>query len=111
MWYADSMTGNPTPTSQQITETELPADRVKKTRTLYDASAGEIFWKNFVAGMGRALGGIFLYLLLSFVVWVILYQFVWPKVAPFIDNFADMAESLQSFRGIQLPGNLTLPGR
>ncbi len=28
-----------------------------KTKTIYDAGYGEIFWKNFLAGLGNGLGG------------------------------------------------------
>ena len=45
---------------KRIVGSEDGQDRITKTRTLYDAGTGEIIWKNFLAGVSRAAGSIFL---------------------------------------------------
>lgn len=97
------------------TETNNP-----KGRTIYDAGSLEIFWKNFLAGMGKTLGSIFLYLIFLVIVYYLFMQYVFPKFAPMLEKFSNMMDTVEKLQNIQtpqinipnLPGNFPslLPG-
>lgn len=82
-------------------------------KSIYTASSGEVFWKNFLAGFGHALGGVVVYLLLLVVVYFLFMSYVMPKLAPVIatmNSFAKSIESLSALKsgGIVIPNNLNL---
>jgi len=71
-------------------------DQLEKTRSIYDAKAGEVFWKNFLAGLGRAMGGLFIYLI---ILGITVYEFVTialPKISPFIQEYQQAVQGLNS---------------
>ena len=104
------MEQNPQAKQESVVQSEDKRDRVSKTRTLFDAGPVEIFWKNFLAGASRALGGIIFYLIFLFLVGVVFMQIIWPRIQPLLDRFFNITESLQQMQqGIQLPSNLQLP--
>jgi hypothetical protein len=88
---------------------EAPEDRTGKTRTLYDAGAGEIFWKNFLAGASRALGALFLYVILTFVFGFLIAQLVWPKLAPLVTQLTSAVGALQNTSRALPQFNFQLP--
>ncbi len=65
-------------------------DKTTKSRTLFDATPFEIFWRNFLAGIARTLGSIFLYIIFLFLLSYISYLFVFPKLTPIVDNFTKL---------------------
>ena len=60
---------------------------VSNNKTIYDATAFEIFWRNFLAGLARTLGGIILYLILFLICGIIISQIILPKFMPLINEF------------------------
>jgi hypothetical protein len=88
---------------------ENKSDVVSKTKTLYDASAGEIFWKNFLAGFGRGLGGVFIWLILLFITGVLFINLVLPKLMPSITNFENLLKSLSPASNTQSESGSTIP--
>lgn len=97
-----------------VVKSEDKSDLVSKTKTIYNASPGEIFWKNFLAGFSRSLGGILVYLIFLFIFSGVFFNFVLPKLMPSITNYMNLFQSLgsssntKSGSGIILPENLDL---
>lgn len=83
----------------------MEPDQLNQSKTIYDASVIEIFGRNFIAGLGRALGGIFIYLV---IVGLGMYAFIsttWPTIQPFIIEYR------QAIKGINtLNSTTTMPG-
>lgn len=69
-------------------------DNVQKT--LYNASYGEIFWKNFLAGLGHGLGGLLVHLIFFVVSIVLVTYFVLPQLEPFITSLTDITNSFKT---------------
>ena len=67
-------------------------------RSIYDAGTLEIFWKNFVAGLGRAMGGVFIYVIFLVIAGYILANFVLPKVLPMINSYMDLLKSFSQMQ-------------
>lgn len=67
----------------------------KTKRTIYDASSGEIFGKNFLAGVAHALGQILVYLLFVAGVFTLAARFFLPVIQPYLDIYLNSMESLQ----------------
>jgi hypothetical protein len=88
------------PSVNQVVE---PADRFSPTKSIYEAKAGEIFFKNFLAGMGRALGGIFIYLVF---IGISVYFFIntaLPQIQPFIDEYRQAVQGINSLNKTTKP--------
>lgn len=79
-------------------------DRAGKHRTIYEVSHWEVFWRNFIAGMGRAAGSIMLYFLFIFLVGFLVMQLIWPQFAGIISTVSSL-NSLQP-GGIQVEDSL-----
>ncbi|MFC1653520.1 hypothetical protein ACFL1M_01605 [Patescibacteria group bacterium] len=70
------------------------ADQVSKNKTIYDVSSFEVFWRNFVAGMGRAFGGLIMYVIVLVVLASLINQYLMPKITPLIGTLQDSVDSL-----------------
>jgi hypothetical protein len=82
----------------------LKPDQLPGTnKTLYEASFGEIIVRNFVAGMARTLGGLFLYAVVLVFLGNLFLQNVWPVVQPQLETFQEATSVLQDL------GKLTQP--
>lgn len=82
--------------SEAITSSIEKPDQHSDTKTMYDVSATEIFFKNFIAGAGRALGGIVLYLLFFGLIAGIFTTYIWPHVEPFIIEYQQALQGINS---------------
>lgn len=97
-----------------LVKSEDKGDQVSKTKTIYDVGALEIFWRNFLAGASRGLGGIFVYLVFLFIISGLFLNIVLPKLLPSINNFTNIFNSLGTMSntktgpGSFLPQNLDL---
>lgn len=97
-----------------IIKSENKTDLVSKTKTIYEAGAGEIFWKNFLAGFGRGLGGVFVYIIFLLIIGTIVYTFVLPKFMPLITSYTDLMKTFGSVSNTKsqldniVPGNLDI---
>ena len=67
-----------------------------KTKTVYDVGYGEIFWKNFLAGLGNGLGGLCVYLISLAVIGVIFFYFILPTLIPSINTYTNFFKSVSS---------------
>jgi hypothetical protein len=76
------------------------ADRISGTRTLYDASAGEIFWRNFLSGFARGLGMILVYVIFIVLVSLLAARFIVPVVQPFINQYSNLMKSFSSIQQV-----------
>jgi len=70
------------------------ADRINGNKSLYDASYSEIFWKNFLAGASRSLGGIIIYALFIFGVFGLMIRFFAPLITPALEQLNNVSGSL-----------------
>ncbi|MGD9128937.1 MAG: hypothetical protein PVJ09_00385 [Candidatus Woesebacteria bacterium] len=66
-----------------------------QTQSIYDVSLSTIFGRNFLAGMSRALGGIFIYLLFLICLFLILKSIFWPKLEPYLDSYQKAMQSIE----------------
>lgn len=90
-----------------VIKSENKGDLVSKTRTIYDAGAGEIFWKNFLAGFGRGLGGVFVYIIFLLIIGALVYTFVLPKFMPLIIGYTNLLKSFGSISNTK-PGSVNI---
>jgi len=84
-------------------------DRVDNTKTIYSAGVGEIFWKNFLAGFSRTLGGIFIYLIFILLVSLGFISFILPKIAPSISSYLNIFQTLGETSNPKTNSKLSLP--
>ena len=84
-------------------------DLVSKTKTIYEAGAGEIFWKNFLAGFARGLGGVFVYLVFLLILSGVIYKFVWPQLMPMITTYSNLIKSFESISNTKSGINNIIP--
>jgi hypothetical protein len=90
------------------------ADNVSGDRTIYDVGWGELMGRNFVAGMSRAVGGLFINIVLVVVVGSLVVQYVWPQLQPVVDQLNNSYQTLfrleQTLSGQSETGGLPLVG-
>lgn len=75
-------------------------DTLTSTKTIYDVGPWEIFWRNFLAGMARALGGLLIYFLISIVLVSLFTTYIWPLISPQFQMFGDSLELLQGLNTV-----------
>lgn len=80
-----------------------------KAKTIYDAGYGEIFWKNFLAGLGRGLGGVFVWIIFFSIVSVLFVNIVLPKLMPLITGYTNLLKSFSSISNIKPESGITIP--
>ena len=82
-------------------------DQLNQTKSIYEASAKEVFFKNFLAGFGRALGGIFIYIIFIGISIFMFINFAYPQMKPFIDEYRQAVQSINSInkKTTTLPNN------
>lgn len=76
-------------------------DQIDETKNLYTISAGEIMWRNFLAGMSRTLGGLVIYFLVLIIISNVFMQFVWPVIAPTIQTLGNTNSLLMQLNALQ----------
>jgi len=100
--------------NELIVKSEDKSDRVGNTKTIYSAGVGEIFWKNFLAGFARTIGGIFVYLIFLFLISIGFISFILPRIAPILDSYLNMFQTLgeatnpKANSGFSLPKNTNI---
>lgn len=100
----------PIPTAWYTVAMEEKNDiHTTQTKTLYDSSYGEIFGKNFVAGFGKALGGLFVTIALYVFLGLLFVNVVLPRFEPFITSMTNLSKSLQSLPRINQGSEITIP--
>lgn len=92
-------------TSQNIAK----EDSIPPSKSIYEASPGEIFWKNFLAGFGRGLGGIFVYLLFLLILYFLFYYFLLPKIMPLVNEFLTIFKTLGNLTNTKPDSGSALP--
>lgn len=70
-------------------------DKVTDTKTMYDVSLKEVFWRNIIAGAGRAIGGLIFQILFLVVIANLFMQFVWPILGPVVETLQSTTNTLQ----------------
>jgi len=95
--------------NQAILKSENKSDLVSQTKTIYNAGAGEIFWKNFLAGLSRGMGTIFVYILFLIVMGALFVNVALPKLMPIITSYSDIFKSIESISNTKPASGVTLP--
>jgi hypothetical protein len=95
-----------------IVKSEAKEDRVGDLKTLYNVSGWSIFWRNFLAGFSRAVGGIFIYLIFVGISLYLFIQTVWPTVQPMLTGYMKMMDTLTNGGrpSTNTPAPPTIPG-
>jgi hypothetical protein len=76
--------------NQAVVKSEAKEDRIGDIKTLYSVSGWSIFWRNFLAGFSRAIGGIFIYLIFAMISFYLFMQTVWPQLEPFVISYQNL---------------------
>jgi len=84
-----------------VNQSVVKEERMGETKTVYNASGGEVFWKNFLAGFGRALGSVFVYLLFLGLIVYLFTNYLFPQIKPWLDQYAKAIEVLTQQKGGQ----------
>ncbi len=76
----------------------IDPDTITQDKTIYGVSYSQIFWRNFVAGVARALGGLIFQILFLVIVANLFMVYAWPYVQPVLSTLTTVSESLQSLQ-------------
>lgn len=89
---------NPVP-ENQIPMSDVPkVDQLPNNQTIYHVSVFEIFWRNFIAGMGRAFGSIFVYFFFLGVLTALINRFLVPHLMPLIQTMQNSFETINQLQ-------------
>lgn len=94
---------DPVPVENQVSQ---PVEDKKLRRTIYDAGPGEIMFKNFLAGISWAIGGMFLYMIFFGVSAYIFTIAALPKIKPFIQDYLQAVQNVNTLN--KNPGGIPL---
>ncbi len=70
-------------------------DTLSKGQTIYDVSYKQLLWRNFLAGMSRAVGMVVIQFLFFAVIAGFVAQFVLPQVMGLFGGYMDTLNSLR----------------
>lgn len=70
-------------------------DTLNKGQTIYDVSYKQLLWRNFLAGMSRAVGMVFIQFLFFAVIAGFVAQFVLPQVMGLFGGYMNTLNTLQ----------------
>lgn len=90
--------------SQAINNSIEPNDKHSRTKTMYDVSPFEVFGRNFLAGLGRSMGSIGIYLVFLFIFYSLFVDYVLPHIQPFIVEYRQAIESITKLNSTTGPG-------
>lgn len=77
----------------------------QKDKSLYSASWASIFFRNFLAGAAKALGGIIMYILFLYLIARVVSTYVLPQITPLIDTLQTLVQlQSQQQNQLQAPG-------
>ncbi|PIY80687.1 MAG: hypothetical protein COY80_01775 [Candidatus Pacebacteria bacterium CG_4_10_14_0_8_um_filter_42_14] len=70
-------------------------------KNMYEVSWLEVFGRNVVAGMGRALGSLVLYVVVILVLGNLFIQNIWPIIEPIVNSFQQSSQVMQEIQGLR----------
>jgi len=82
-------------------------DQVSPVATIYDASLSSVFWRNFLAGVARGLGGILINVIFLLFISLVVMNWLLPRVQPLFDTYQKAINSLDGIG--QTTQRFTLP--
>ena len=71
---------------------------VEKDTSLYQVSSSQIFFKNFLVGFSRALGGLFIQLIGLAIFYYLFVRFALPTLSPMMDQLQTTVNQLQKIQ-------------
>lgn len=89
---------------QAVNNSVEPQDRLNQTKTMYDVSSMEVFGKNFLAGLGRSLGSISIYIFFLIAIYSVFIKYTLPQIEPFIKEYRQAIESITKLNSTTRPG-------
>lgn len=84
-------------------------DSVGGSRTIYDANSSEIFWKNFLAGLGRGFGMFIFNVILFVIIGGFFFSYAWPLLQPMLQSFERLTQSVEQIQDINSSFSNDLP--
>lgn len=90
--------------SQAVSQSEAKQDQLTSDTTIYQASTWSILWRNFLAGMARALGGLAIYVLVFVVTAQIVAIYIWPTVEPMLNGYMSAIDNFNRMSQVQQQG-------
>lgn len=76
------------------------AEDPKEQKSLYEATNSEIFWKNFLVGFGRGIGGLAVQIVLFGLFYLMFMALVMPKIQPLLNLIPSNQPKQESSSGI-----------
>jgi hypothetical protein len=70
----------------------------KSEKTLYNSSYPAVFFRNFLAGFARALGGLFIYLIFLAISLYSFAKYIYPEIKPIISSFEKISQFQNNFQ-------------
>lgn len=70
-------------------------DTLKKGQTIYDVSYKQLVWRNFLAGMSRAMGMVVIQFLFFAIIAGFVAQFVLPQIMGLFGGYMNTLNTLQ----------------
>lgn len=86
--------------ANSVNQSVVAEDRVSEVKTIYNASYGEIFLKNFLAGFGRAIGGIFIYMVFIGIAFYSFMAYAYPQIKPLFDEYRQAVQGINQLNGV-----------
>lgn len=78
-------------------------DALKNGKTVYDVSYKELVWRNFLAGMSRSIGMVFIQFLFFVVIAGIAAQLVLPQIMKLFGGYFTTINAIQGNNSGQMP--------
>lgn len=77
---------------------------------IYNVSWGKLIGRNFVAGISRALGGLFFNLIFLVVLGSLFARYLWPEIQTFVRPIFNAAQTINQLGTVSENGTPTLFG-
>lgn len=78
-----------------IKQNTFSEDKISDTKTIYNASAGEIFWRNFLAGFSRTAGALILYIVFILITGTLAVKLLTPFITPLLKQLNSIYGTVQ----------------
>lgn len=76
-------------------------DILPSGKSIYDVSKSEIFWRNFIAGFARGLGGFLFAVIIFAILTALTAQLLMPYLNPIIESLSSLTGTMNSLNDSQ----------
>lgn len=92
-----------------VIKSEQPEDQAGQLATIYSVSGWQIIWRNFLAGISRALGSVFVYVIVLTITGYLFSQIILPVIQPLIDQYLGALDAVSSLQELNQSRESSLP--